>query len=170
LKTGNHGSQQKLNIMDIDINGKDFVKIHYTGALGDGAVFDSSEGKEPLAFILDIGMLIPGLEKSVKEAKKGEEKSVTIPPAEAYGEVDEKAIQDVPKTQFPEDLDLEEGLQLQAQTQQGPIPVVVKEIKPETVVVDFNHPLAGKELKFDYEVVEKRPATEEDLNNLLGKK
>ncbi|MFW5766950.1 MAG: FKBP-type peptidyl-prolyl cis-trans isomerase, partial [Bacteroidota bacterium] len=67
-----------------------------------------------------------------------------------------------------EDLELKEGLQLQAQTQQGPIPVVVKEIKPETVVVDFNHPLAGQELTFDYEVVEKRPATEEDLNQLLN--
>ncbi|MFW5804896.1 MAG: FKBP-type peptidyl-prolyl cis-trans isomerase [Bacteroidales bacterium] len=156
--------------MDIDIKGKDFVKIHYTGALSDGAVFDSSEGKDPLAFILDIGMLIPGLEKSVKEAEKGDKKTVKIPPAEAYGEVDDKAIQDVPKTQFPEDLELKEGLQLQAQTQQGPIPVVVKEIKPESVMVDFNHPLAGEELKFDYEVVEKRPATEEDLKNLMEQK
>ncbi|MGM0649480.1 MAG: FKBP-type peptidyl-prolyl cis-trans isomerase [Bacteroidota bacterium] len=156
--------------MDIDIKGKDFVKIHYTGSLSDGAVFDSSEGKEPLAFILDVGMLIPGLEKSVKETAQGEKKSVVIPPEEAYGEMDEKAVQDVPKSQFPEDLDLKEGLQLQAQTQQGPIPVVVKEIKPESVVVDFNHPLAGKELSFEYEVVEKRPATEDDLKNLMEQK
>ncbi|MFP4664454.1 MAG: peptidylprolyl isomerase [Bacteroidales bacterium] len=154
--------------MDIDIKGKDFVKIHYTGSLSDGSVFDSSEGRDPLAFIMGVGMLIPGLEKSIAEKETGEKEKVVIAPAEAYGEIDEKAIQDVPKGQFPEDLELKEGLQLQAQTQQGPIPVVVKEIKPETVVVDFNHPLAGQELTFDYEVVEKRPATEEDLNQLLN--
>jgi len=154
--------------MDIDIKGKDFVKINYTGSLADGSVFDSSEGRDPLAFILDVGMLIPGLEADVKEAKEGDKRKVVIAAENAYGPVSDEAIQEVPKTQFPEDMKLEVGMQLQAQTQQGPIPLVVKEIKDETVVVDLNHPLAGKELTFDYEVLEKRAATEEDLKAIMG--
>lgn len=155
--------------MDIDIKGKDFVKIHYTGSLADGSVFDSSLQRDPLAFILDVGMLIPGLEVDVKEANTGDKRKVVIAAENAYGPINEEAVQDVPKTQFPEDLKLEEGMQLQAQGPQGPIPVVVKEIKEESVIVDFNHPLAGRELTFEYEVLEKRAATEEDLNAILGK-
>ncbi len=155
--------------MDIDIKGKDFVKIHYTGSLADGSVFDSSLQRDPLAFILDVGMLIPGLEADVKETNTGDKRKVVIAAENAYGPINEEAVQDVPKTQFPEDLKLEEGMQLQAQGPQGPIPVVVKEIKEESIIVDFNHPLAGKELTFEYEVLEKRAATEEDLNAILGK-
>lgn len=154
--------------MDIDIKGKDFVKIHYTGSLADGSVFDSSKDREPLAFILDLGMLIQGLEADVKEANAGDARKVVIPAEKAYGPINEEAFQDVPKTQFPEDLKLEVGTPLQAQGPQGPIPVVVKEIKEESVIVDFNHPLAGKELTFEYEVVEKRPATDEDLKAIMG--
>lgn len=155
--------------MDIDIKGKDFVKIHYTGSLADGSVFDSSLEREPLAFIMDVGMLIPGLESDVKEAKVGDKRKAVIDAENAYGPVNDEAVQDVPKTQFPEDLKLEEGMQLQAQGPQGPVPVMVKEIKEESVIVDFNHPLAGKELTFEYELLEKRPATDEDLNAILGK-
>ncbi|MDA3912220.1 MAG: peptidylprolyl isomerase [Bacteroidales bacterium] len=155
--------------MDIDIKGKDFVKIHYTGSLADGAVFDSSLEREPLAFIMDVGMLIPGLEADVKEANVGDKRKAVIEAEKAYGSVNEEAVQDVPKTQFPEDLKIEEGMQLQAQGPEGPIPVMVKEIKEESVIVDFNHPLAGKDLTFEYELLEKRPATEDDLNAILGK-
>ncbi|MDD2634525.1 MAG: peptidylprolyl isomerase [Bacteroidales bacterium] len=154
--------------MDIDIKGKDYVKIDYTGSLADGSVFDSSEGREPLAFILDVGMLIPGLEADVKEAKTGDKRKVIIAPENAYGEIKQEAVQDVPKTQFPEDLKLEVGMALQAQTDQGPIPANVKEIKEESVIVDFNHPLAGQQLTFDYEVLEKRPATDDDLKAIMG--
>ena len=152
----------------MDIKGKDYVKIDYTGSLADGTVFDSSEGREPLAFIMDVGMLIPGLEADVKEAKVGDKRNVVIAPENAYGELREDAIQDVPKTQFPEDLKLEVGMALQAQTEQGPIPANVKEIKEESVIVDFNHPLAGQNLTFDYEVIEKRPATEDDMKAIMG--
>jgi FKBP-type peptidyl-prolyl cis-trans isomerase 2 len=155
--------------MDIDIKGKDFVKIHYTGSLADGSVFDSSLQREPLAFIMDVGMLIPGLEADVKEANVGDKRKAVIEAENAYGPVNEEAVQDVPKTQFPDDLKLEIGMQLQAQGPQGPIPVMVKEIKDESVIVDFNHPLAGKDLTFEYELLEKRPATEDDLNAILGK-
>ncbi|MDD2386153.1 MAG: peptidylprolyl isomerase [Bacteroidales bacterium] len=154
--------------MDIDIKGKDYVKIDYTGSLDDGSVFDSSEGREPLAFILDVGMLIPGLEADVKLAKTGDKRKVVIAPENAYGEVNQEAVQDVPKTQFPEDLKLEVGMALQAQTEQGPIPANIKEIKEESVIVDFNHPLAGQKLTFDYEVLERRPATEDDLKAIMG--
>jgi len=155
--------------MDIDIKGKDFVKIHYTGSLADGSVFDSSLQREPLAFIMDVGMLIPGLEADVKEANVGDKRKAEISAENAYGQVNEEAVQDVPKTQFPEDLKLEVGMQLQAQGPEGPIPVMVKEIKDDSVIVDFNHPLAGKDLIFEYELLEKRPATEDDLNAILGK-
>ncbi len=154
--------------MDIDIKGKDFVKINYTGKLNDGSVFDTSEGRDPLAFILDLGMIIPGLEGDVKEAKTGDKRTVVIAAENAYGPVRDDAFQEVPKTQFPADLKLEAGMTLQAQTEQGPIPVVVSEIKDEAVIVDLNHPLAGKELTFEYEVLEKRAATEEDAKAIMG--
>ncbi|MDD3367243.1 MAG: peptidylprolyl isomerase, partial [Sphaerochaetaceae bacterium] len=120
------------------------------------------------AFILDVGMLIPGLEADVKLAKTGDKRKVVIAPENAYGEVNQEAVQDVPKTQFPEDLKLEVGMALQAQTEQGPIPANIKEIKEESVIVDFNHPLAGQKLTFDYEVLERRPATEDDLKAIMG--
>ncbi len=154
--------------MDIDIKGKDFVKIHYTGKLNDGSVFDTSEGRDPLAFILEVGMIIPGLEADVKEANTGDKRTVVIAAENAYGPVSKDAFQEVPKTQFPADLKLEAGMTLQAQTEQGPIPVVVSEIKEEAVIVDLNHPLAGKELTFEYEVLEKRSATDEDLKAIMG--
>lgn len=154
--------------MDIDIKGKDFVKINYTGSLADGSVFDTSDGREPLAFILEIGMLIPGLEEDVKIANVGDKRKVVIAPEKAYGTIHPEGVQDVPRTQFPAEIALEVGMTLHAQTEQGPIPILIKEIKEESVIIDLNHPLAGKELVFDYEVLEKRPATDDDLKSIMG--
>lgn len=143
------------------------VKINYKGTLEDGSVFDTSEGREPLEFIFGMGMIIPGLEKGLNGLNVGDKKSVNVPHAEAYGPVMEQAIQEVPKTQFPADMELKEGMQLAAQGPQGVIPVLVKEVKDETVVVDFNHPLAGKDLTFDVEVVEVKEATEDEKKRIL---
>lgn len=144
------------------------VKINYKGTLSDGTVFDTSEGKEPLEFIFGIGMIIPGLEKGIEGLKEGDKKTVEIKAEEAYGPVMEEAVQEVPKEQLPADIKLEVGMQLAAQGPQGAIPVKIVEILEKTIKVDFNHPLAGKDLKFDVEVVEVKEATEEDKKRILG--
>ncbi len=132
------------------------VRLNYTGTLEDGSVFDSSEGRDPLEFVFGTGMIIPGLEEGIKGLKTGDTKVVTIEAENAYGAYDDTAVMEVPKDQLPPDLQLEEGMQLAAQGPQGPIPVVVKEIKESSVMIDFNHPLAGKSLIFDVEIVEVR--------------
>jgi len=143
------------------------VKINYKGTLDDGKVFDSSEGREPLEFIYGMGMIIPGLEKELNGLNVGDKKTVKVAHTEAYGPVMEQAIQEVPKTQFPADMQLEVGMQLAAQGPQGPIPVLVKEIKEESVLVDFNHPLAGQDLTFEVEVLDVKEATEEEKKRIL---
>ena len=135
-------------------NGKK-VKIHYTGTLSDGTQFDSSKGREPLEFEIGAGMVIAGFDAAVKTMEIGEVKTVTIPAAEAYGEAREEMIMDMPKTQFPEDMKVELGMQLMMQTPEGqPVPVIVAEIKEESIVIDANHQLAGKDLTFELELVE----------------
>lgn len=145
------------------VGDKKVVKIHYKGTLSNGSVFDSSEGKDPLEFLFGGGQVIPGLETGVKGMKVGEKKQVAIKAADAYGEYNQAAIQEVPRESFPKDMKLETGMELVAQTGMGPIPVRIGEIKEKTVMVDFNHPLAGKDLTFDVEVVSIRDATKEEL-------
>ncbi|MCA9460130.1 MAG: peptidylprolyl isomerase [Nanoarchaeota archaeon] len=146
----------------MEIQNDKLVKIHYKGTLKDGSVFDSSEGKDPLEFIFGLGMIIPGLEEGIKGLKAGDKKTIEIPSEKAYGPEMPEAKQEVPKDQFPADIELKEGLQLAAQGPHGVIPVVVREIKDETVLVDFNHPLAGKDLTFEVEVTQVSDATDED--------
>ena len=142
------------------------VSMHYTGKLQDGTVFDSSEGKEPLEFIYGTGMIIPGLEEQLEGLQAGDKKTVDYISADnAYGQRQEEAMQEVPKDQLPQDVELQEGMQLAAQGPQGVIPVTLAQIKDESVIVDFNHPLAGKDLSFDVEVVEVRDATQEELEH-----
>ena len=149
----------------MDVAEKKVVSIQYSGKLTDGTVFDSSEGKEPLEFLFGMGMIIPGLEEGMLGMSEGDKKTINVPAEKAYGQRMEDALQEVPKEQFPQDVELKEGMQLAAEGPQGVIPVVVSEIKENTVLVDFNHPLAGKDLTFDVEVVKVRDATEEELNH-----
>lgn len=151
----------------MEVSKNKVVKINYKGTLSDGSVFDSNEDREPLEYIQGIGMIIPGLEQRIEGLQSGDKKSVEVPADEAYGQVSDDAVQDVPKDQFPQDIDLQEGMQLAAQGPQGMIPVTVKEIKDDSVLVDFNHPLAGKDLTFDVEVVDVRDATEDELEQGL---
>ena len=133
----------------------DTVKIHYTGTLDDGTQFDSSSGREPLQFTLGSGQVIPGFEQAVEGMAVGDSKSVNIPPEEAYGPRHEQMIQEVPKTALPEDLDPVEGMALQAQGQDGKvINLTVTAVQDESITVDGNHPLAGKALNFDIELVD----------------
>jgi len=130
------------------------VRIHYTGTLSDGEKFDSSEGRDPLEFETGAGMVIPGFDSAVRDMEVGGKKTVTLPAAEAYGELREEMVGDFPKANFPEDMELQIGIPLQMTGPDGPVPVVIKEIKEDAVTLDANHPLAGKDLTFALELVE----------------
>ncbi len=132
----------------------DTVKMHYTGTLTDGTTFDSSEGREPLAFQQGAGQIIPGLDKALPGMTVGETKKVEIDHTEAYGPRQDAAVQAVERSLFPEDMDLAEGMQLQMQAQNGQaMPVTVVEVGEAEVTLDANHALAGKDLVFDIEIV-----------------
>lgn len=132
----------------------DTVRIHYTGTLLDGTVFDSSDGRDPLEFVVGSGQIIPGLDVALPGMTEGEKKKVNIPCDQAYGPINPALRQGVPRDAIPDEIPLEIGLQLQMQTPQGqPMPVTVVEVGEEEVTLDANHPLAGKDLTFDFEVV-----------------
>jgi len=136
------------------IENGDTVKVNYTGKFEDGSVFDSSmvEGRQPLTVTLGQGQLIPGFEKGLIDMTVGETKTIEIEPSEAYGDVNEEMYQEVEKSVLPEDISV--GMILQATGPQGTFNVLVKEVKETTAIIDGNHPLAGKKLFFDLEVVE----------------
>jgi len=136
----------------------DTVRIHYTGTLEDGSRFDSSEGREPLEFVVGSGQIIPGLDIALPGMAVGDAKTVEVPCDQAYGPVNPEARQAVPRAGIPEGIPLDPGTQLQMQTPQGHVvPVVVIEVDEETVTLDANHPLAGKDLTFAIELVAINP-------------
>ncbi|MEX2597892.1 MAG: peptidylprolyl isomerase [Salibacteraceae bacterium] len=130
------------------------VSLHYTGTLNNGEKFDSSEGREPLTFEVGSGQVIPGFDKAVRGMKMEESKKFTIPSDEAYGDVKEELLYEVPKTSIPADLKPEEGQRLVSNLEDGrQIPVTVTKVTEETITLDANHPLAGEDLTFDIKVV-----------------
>ncbi len=133
----------------------DVVNVHYRGTFDDGEVFDSSEGKDPLEFVVGAHQVVPGFEDAVLGMKKNEKKTVRIEPKDAYGEPREELQQTVPR-QAMGDLTPEEGMMLSIQHPQmpQPMPAKVVSVTNDEVVLDLNHPLAGKALEFDIEVVE----------------
>lgn len=139
--------------MDI-VQEKNNVSVHYTGTLENGEVFDSSRDREPLSFTVGEGQMIPGFEKAVKGMKLNETKKITIEPSEAYGELKPDMVQKISKEQLPPDLKVHVGQQLASQMPDGQqIVVTVKDIADEDITIDANHPLAGKTLNFEIEVV-----------------
>jgi len=131
------------------------VRVHYTGTLDDGSVFDTSKEKEPLEFTLGQGQIIPGFEEAVVGMKVGESKSVHIAAENAYGSHRDELVVDVPLDQLPQDLNLEVGRKLQMrQTNGQSIVVTVTGISEKEVTLDANHALAGQDLKFEIELVE----------------
>jgi FKBP-type peptidyl-prolyl cis-trans isomerase 2 len=133
----------------------DKVKIHYTGKFEDGQVFDSSVDREPLEFTLGQGQVIPGFEKGVVGMEEGEKKEITVAPEEGYGPRYDQNVIEVKKSVFPDDITPEVGRQLQVQAPDGnKMNVVITDVQDETVTLDANHPLAGKTLLFDVELVE----------------
>jgi FKBP-type peptidyl-prolyl cis-trans isomerase SlyD len=133
------------------------VQLEYTLTDDGGEVLDSNKGGTPLTYTQGQQQIIPGLEKALDGMREGEERKVTVKPAEGYGEVDPNAITEVPKERIPADA-LSVGKELVAQSQGGERRVVrIKEIKDNTVIIDLNHPLAGKTLLFDVKVLGVQP-------------
>lgn len=133
----------------------DEIKVHYTGKLTNGEIFDSSESREPLAFTVGAGMMIPGFDAGVIGMNNGDKKSINVPASEGYGERSDEQIFEFPSENVPPDMKLEPGMQLDLRNEQGqPIPVTVVEVRPDTVILDANHFLAGKDLVFDVEIIE----------------
>ncbi|MBC8276256.1 MAG: peptidylprolyl isomerase [Chloroflexi bacterium] len=132
----------------------DVVQVDYTGKLADGTVFDSSVERGPLEFTLGAGQVIPGFEKAVLGMKVGEQKTVTIPADEAYGPYRDEQVVELPREKLPSDMTPEVGQQLVMRQSDGSeIVVVITEVSDETVTIDANHPLAGKDLTFEIELV-----------------
>ncbi|HPH98815.1 MAG TPA: peptidylprolyl isomerase [Chitinophagaceae bacterium] len=131
------------------------VKVHYSGRLTDGSLFDSSEGKKPLEFQVGAGKVIVGFDNGVINMVIGEKKTIHIPVEEAYGPKNPQLIITVEKEKFPQDITPEVGMELSMTSKDGhPIPVVIKEVKEDSIVLDANHPLSGEALIFDVELVE----------------
>ena len=143
------------------------VSLDYTLRLDDGEVVDSSSGREPLEFIQGQGQIIPGLEKELYGMEVGDEKAVTVKPEEGYGERMADRVQSVPHNAFPDDMDLEEGMQVRLQdSNSGQVfEAFVVEIQSESVILDFNHPLAGETLHFDVQIADVREATDDELSH-----
>lgn len=128
------------------------VHVHYTGRLDDGTVFDSSRERDPLMFTIGSGQVIPGFENAITGMEVGEKREVRIPAAEAYGEAREDMVATLPKAQFPADVAVGHQFQL-SHPEGGMLRVTVKDIAEDTVTIDANHHLAGKDLIFDLELV-----------------
>lgn len=137
----------------------DTVLVHYTGTLADGEVFDSSKGRDPLEFQLGAGMVVPGFEAAVTGMKQGESVTETVAAEQAYGQRREELTVTVEREKVPAEVELEIGRRLQIQTPDGQTAaVMVTEITDENVQLDANHPLAGKDLTFEIELVEIKAA------------
>ena len=143
------------------------VSMDYTLTLDNGEIVDSSEGREPLEFLHGRGQIIPGLEKELYGMAIGDVKKVAVAPAEGYGESDEDAFQVYPRDAFPADMEITEGMGLHMRdTESGQvIEAFIHEIRPDGVVLNFNHPLAGKTLNFDVKIAGVRHATSEELEH-----
>ena len=133
----------------------DTVKVHYTGTLEDGTLFDSSREREPLEFTIGGKQVIPGFENGVVGLEEGEKTSIKIPPSEGYGEYDEKLRFIFDKSQFPNDLELKPGLRLNMQGEGDKVAVFTGvDILGDEVILDGNHPLVGRTLLFELELIE----------------
>ena len=141
------------------------VSIDYTLTV-DGEVVDSTEGDEPLQFLQGHQNIIPGLEHDLAGMKIGDTKQVIVPAAQAYGEIDPDNIVDIPRGEFPAEIPLDPGTELEVKNADGEVlSATIAEINEDSVKLDFNHPLAGKELTFDVTITDLRAATEEELSH-----
>jgi peptidylprolyl isomerase len=130
------------------------VSVHYVGTLENGTQFDNSYDRgAPLEFEVGVGKVIPGFDKTLMSMEVGEVREVAIPEAEAYGPRNPAAVETVPRTAFPEEMQLNEGMQVQGQGPMGPVIATVMKASDESVTLDMNHPLAGQTLNFKIELI-----------------
>jgi len=142
------------------------ISFKYTLKDDQGSVIDSTLNKDPLSFISGSNQILPKLEETLGGMLIGGKKNVKLNAADAYGEYDEKAIQNIKKDQFPPEAKLEVGMSYLANSPDGKqMPFTIAEVKEEEITVDFNHPLAGKALEFDVELIDKRDATPEEIQH-----
>lgn len=152
-------TQNKPGVVADDV----VVSIDYSLTV-DGEVVDTTEGDEPLQFLQGHQNIIPGLERELNGMKIGDNKKVVVSPTEAYGEVDPDNIIDVPRSEFPTEIPLEPGTELEVKNADGEVlSATIADVSADTVQLDFNHPLAGKQLTFDVTIVDLRAATDEEL-------
>lgn len=130
------------------------VKFDYSLTVN-GEIIDSSQGKQPLEYVHGQGMIIPGLERELAGLRVGDQKSVSVPSADGYGPIDEQLFREFPKEMLGDGIPAQEGQMLQLQDNEGRVmPAMVTEVRDETVVLNFNHPLAGQDLEFDIKIVD----------------
>ncbi|HZI06769.1 MAG TPA: peptidylprolyl isomerase [Archangium sp.] len=142
------------------------VSIDYRLHLGDGKIIDESEPGDPLVYLHGYEEIVPGLEKALEGKKAGESLKVEVAPQDGYGEYDPDGVEEVPREDFPPDMELEAGGIVSATDEDGDdVEFLVKEVRPKTVVIDFNDPMAGKTLHFEVTVREVRAATQEELEH-----
>ena len=142
------------------------VTLNYKLSDDQGNVIQTTNKNEPFVYISGNNQILPKLEEVINGMLIGSKKNIELSSSDAYGDYDEKAVQQVKKEEFPEDANLEAGMEYMAHSPEGqPIPFVIKEVKENDVTIDFNHPLAGKNLKFDVELVNVRDATPEELQH-----
>jgi len=133
----------------------DEVQVHYTGKLEDGTVFDTSEDGDPLSFTIGENRVIPGFEEAVTGMEPGDSKTTEVEPEQAYGEHRDDMVMEMERDQIPQDVDPEVGQQLQLRLENGQtVPVLITALGEDTVTIDANHPLAGRKLLFDIELVD----------------
>ena len=145
-----------------------FITIDYTLKLSNGELVESSEGGAPFGFVFGRSQIIPGLEKGLRGLEEGDTAAITVSPEDGYGLRREELLQGIPRNYFPQDADLKPGMAFQTMGPQGPVSFTVHDIQNDTVIADFNHPLAGEILHFDVRVTEVRDATPEELQAVLG--
>jgi FKBP-type peptidyl-prolyl cis-trans isomerase SlyD len=142
------------------------VTIEYRLHLGDGKIIDESEPGDPLVYLHGYEEIVPGLERALEGKKAGESLKVVVEPKDGYGEYDPDGVEEVPREDFPPDMELEAGGIVSATDEDGDdVEFLVKEVRPKTVVIDFNDPMAGKTLHFDVTVREVRAATKDELEH-----
>jgi len=142
------------------------VTMHYQLKDVDGEILDSSEGQDPLVYLHGAQNIIIGLEEQLEGRQQGDELTAVVSPEKGYGMPVLELIQQVPKAAFGDDIEkVNVGMRFQAETEQGPVPVVVTAVEADMVTVDGNHPLAGKELHFHVSITDIRDATEEEIEH-----
>jgi FKBP-type peptidyl-prolyl cis-trans isomerase SlyD len=150
----------------MQIQDQALVEIEYTLTLDNGEVVDRTEQGETLPFIFNAGQVVPGLEEALEGKEVGFQTKLTLEPEKAYGDSDPELVTEIPRENFPDELELESGMSFEGTTDEGPVAFHITELKEDCVVADFNHPLAGERLHFDLRVATVRQATAEDIERL----